>query len=233
MPHWTNQLPPEGLHMGFELRRTPASAALLAVVTSDDFLVCDTHFFHGRTTPCDRTVNDEGKTIDASPCPACHEQIPYRTHAYVSAFDCKRREHFIFECTAHAAKAFAEYKEATLTLRGCSFQASRPKGLKNSKVAIVTNTVNLAKVQLPEPPDLIRALCVIWRLPLPAVETKTARHRQPRVRTRPDILKDVREQPSNMPDPNVLTQRRTQILAELNAAATGNGNGKPLTTAKP
>lgn len=165
MPTWSNRLPPEGAHKGFDLRRTPASRPLQAVITCESLLVCDTHYWHGRTAPCERTVNEDGKTVDDTACPACREKQGWRTHAYVSCFDYKTREHFIFECTSNAAKPLQDYYDACGTLRGCILYAARPKGAANSKVVIQTNTANLAKNPLPNPPDIARALCVIWRLP--------------------------------------------------------------------
>jgi len=195
MPTWSTELPTEDKHMGFDLRRTPATGALQAIITCENLLVCDTHYFHGRTTPCERPN-----------CPACNDAIPYRTHVYVSAFDVRAREHFVFECTAHAAKPLAEYYAAAGTLRGCVFHASRPKGLKNSKVAIQTNSANLAKIQLPEPPNLILALSVIWRLPLPALVVEERRHHAPEVRTAKNPLNRMRKQPDNMPEPPTMAE---------------------------
>lgn len=230
MPNWTNKLPETGKHMGFDLRRTPQSGSLHAIITCEDLLVCDTHFFHGRTMPCER----EGDTIDpAMPsgnCPACREAIPFRTHVYVSAFDPRKREHFIFECTAHAAKPIAEHRDATGTTRGCIITASRPKGLKNSKVAIETNIANLAKVQLPEPPNIILALCTIWRVPAPAFavaqQATSARANDERfdlgknrVIAYADRLDAVRRQPDNMPDPILMGEIIPQVVGT-------NGKGK-------
>ena len=205
MPTWSNKLPEVQKHMGFDLRRTPESSALQAVSTSDDILVCDTHYWHGRTTPCEKPD-----------CAACNEAMPYRTHVYVSAYDLKRREHFIFECTTNAAKAFVDYREANDTLRGCLFQAERPKGRKNSKVVIQTNTVNQAKINLPQPPNLILALSVIWRLPKTslAVDGKVGEKKE--VRTIKEPLDRMRNQPDNRPDP----PRIGEIIG-------GNNEGKP------
>lgn len=217
MPTWRNQLPPEGKNTGFDLRRTPANGAIHAIVTCDDLVVCDTHYWHGRTLPCERTLNDEGKTIDDSCCQACREKAAWRTHVYVSAFDAKKREHFIFECTAMAAKPMAEYRQATNTLRGCVIYATRPKGLKNAKVAIETNTANLAKTPIPNAPDITAALAVIWRLPRTAITDNPKQEKLHRLKTRSDRLTQMREQPDNQPDPPTMAD----IIA---------GNGKHLHT---
>lgn len=190
MPHWSNELPQQEKHMGFDLRRTPATSSLRAIITCDDILVCDTHFFHGRTSPCERPD-----------CPACNDAIPYRTHVYVSAFNPKTMEHFIFECTSNAAKPFAEYKQTATTLRGCLFDASRPKGAKNSKVVISTATANLSRNPLPEPPNIMLALSVIWRLPLTGLAIEHDKHHSPKVQTKNDPINRMRSQPDNQPEP--------------------------------
>jgi len=212
MPTWRNELPPEGKNRGYDLHRTPTNGSLIAIITSDDLLVCDTHYWHGRTTPCERECNAEGKTIDDSQCQACQEKIPWRTHVYVAAFDAKKREHFIFECTTHAAKVLAEYRDAATTLRGCVLNACRPKGEPNSKVCIMTHAADLSKNPLPAAPDVVTALAVIWRLPHTALAsqrekiagiqvmekpTRKAQH----VRPRAEILAAMRNQPDNACDP--------------------------------
>jgi hypothetical protein len=220
MPTWSNQLPTTQKHMGFDLRRTPQSAALQAIITCEDILVCDTHYWGGRTMPCERIQTLPDGSTTAGTCAACNESIPYRTHVYVSAMEGKSREHFIFECTAHAAKTLAQYREANGTLRGCIFHASRPKGLKNSQVVIQTNAANLAKVQLPDPPNLVRALSTIWRLPLTGLSVEEQPHQSPEVRTHKGPLNRMREQPDNQPEP----QHIGDII---------KGNGKPRRKKQP
>ena len=214
MPTWSTELPPEKLHHGFELRRTPTSGVLTAIVTSDDLLVCDTHFFHGRTTPCERLLNEEGKTLDARACPACVETIPWRTHVYLAVLDAKKHEHYLYECTAAAAAPLRDYRAANGTMRGCILIAERPKGLKNSKVCIATNTANLARVNLPAAPDVIRALSIIWRLPTAALSAPPQRWQPPTLTVDPGRLNQMREQPDNASDP--------PSIAEI---LTANANG--------
>jgi len=212
MPVFRNSLPQSTGAHGYDLKRTPASSALQGIVTCDDVLVCDTHFFRGRTAPCERVYNDEGKTIDDSACQPCREKIGFRTHVYVSVFDLKKREHFIFECTAVAAKSLSEYRASNGTLRGCILYASRPKGTKNSKVFIETNTANLAKQPLPQPPDLERALCVIWRIPIDTLEPIEPHKKNGKVKTNNSRLAVLREQPDNAGD---LETRKKQFVKDL------------------
>lgn len=201
MPTWRNELPLEAKHMGFDLRRTPNTGALHAIITSDDFLVCDTHYFHGRTTPCERPGTDKDGKHYGEACPACAEGIPYRTHVYLSGFDPKRNEHFICEFTSHAAKALDEYRKASGTVRGCIIYATRPKGLKNSMVVIETNTANLAKVKLPEAPDLKKALSVIWRIPQPALEEDSNGNGRKKLKVNGKKIRNMDTQKDNATDP--------------------------------
>jgi hypothetical protein len=229
MPNFSHQLPPPSAHQGYDIRRTPQSASLQAVVTSEQFLVCDTHYYQGRTTPCERMVNEHGKTLDDTPCPACQRKQPWRTHVYVAAYAPKAAEHYIFECTANAAKPFAEHIETNGTLRGFAFVANRPKGGINSKVVIQAVAVNLARVILPKAPDLRRALAIIWRLPADALTTQpekteglddTSSHARnaDTIRTDPATLAEMREQLDDASAMADIEQRRHDFLAGLERA---------------
>lgn len=215
MPTWKNELPTESKHMGFDLRRTPSVGALHAICTSEDFVVCDTHFYHGRTAPCERARTVEGEAGKGFECAACNEGIPYRTHVYLSTYDAKKNEHFIFECTANAAKSLDEYRKATGSIRGCIIYASRPKGLKNSKVSIETNTANLSKIKLPTAPNLIQALSIIWRLPAPALDVKSNGKKRKELTTINNRIRNMDTQPDNMPDPPMIGDFLKEALTIL------------------
>ena len=206
MPTWEKELPVQQKHMGFDLRRTPATSALQAIITSEEILVCDTHYWGGRTIPCERIQKLSDGSKVAGDCPPCREAMPFRTHVYVSAFDTKSQEHFIFECTSHAAKPLEEYQKANGTLRGCIFHAERPKGAKNSKVVIQTNSANLAKNPIPEAPNLILALSTIWRLPGSAIAVEREKHRSAEIKTRRAPINRMRNQPDNQPDPPTMKE---------------------------
>jgi hypothetical protein len=90
---------------------------------------------------------------------------PKRCHVYLAAMDPATREHFIFECTAPAAEPFRDWIRNFNTLRGCLFQANRPKRRRNAKVEIQTKPTDLTKINLPQPPDIALAMTTIWRLP--------------------------------------------------------------------
>jgi hypothetical protein len=218
MPNWSTALPPPQKHAGYDLRRTPPDRPITAVITSPDMIVCDTHFWGGRTTPCERTVNEKAETIDDSLCPACQAKHPWRTHAYVAAFNHHARVHFLFECTDAAAEPLAAYRQANGTLRGCLFTASRPKRGKNAKVEITTRAADLTKCPLPPAPNLILALSVIWRLPLPAFTSETTRSGRSALRNKPDRLAPVHNQPDDAGNPPLVGE--VLLL---------RGNGQPTT----
>lgn len=172
MPCWSSDLPAVDRHNGYDLRRTPTDRPLRAVITCDTLNVTWTHYWGGRTRPC-----------EAPDCDACNHNSPRRAHCYVSAYDPTTREHFLFESTAAAARAFADWVETYGTLRGCYFQAHRPKRRRNAKVEIVTKPWDQTKGKLPEPPDVARAMCVIWQIPAAAVQQQGAIDGQPALTT--------------------------------------------------
>jgi hypothetical protein len=223
MPTWRNQLPPEGKNAGYDLRRTPATGAIQAIITCEDLVVCDTHYWHGRTLPCERITNDEGKTIDDIPCPACREKAAWRTHVYVSCFDSKKREHFLFECTTMAAKPLAEYRQSTGTLRGCVLHASRPKGIRNAKVVIETNVANLARSPIPNAPDIQKCLAIIWRVPLTGLSHQLTHEGETTIKAHADRLTEMREQPDNAVDMSHVGPIHPEIDKILCGEHAGNG----------
>lgn len=223
MPCFRNELPPEKAHQGYELLRTPCSSALVLAITCENLVVVDTHYWHGRTLPCERLTNDEGRTTDDSNCPACREKQGYRTHIYVSAIKTKTREHVIFECTATAAKPLEEYRKANKTLRGCVLNATRPKGGPNSKVVISTNTLNQQHTKLPEPPNVPAALATIWRLPRTAIQTLLETDESARILTIPAKLREMRQQPDDGNSYHAFEETKRRIEDALFAAVQPNG----------
>jgi hypothetical protein len=161
----------------------------------------------------------------------------------VSAFQANTRDHFLFECTVNAAKTFADYKTANGSLRGCAVEARRLKATVNGKVTITVCATDLRKLTLPEPPDIILAMCVIWRLPTDAILAERARvNAEPRVQhihangktiqTKRDPLDFMRNPLDNDADPKELAKQsnhRESVIAELQAMA-GNGHkpGQPV-----
>jgi len=154
MPVYSNTPPPEASGVAMPIQRTPAARPLTAIITSDDLVGCNTHFWHGHTVPCDPP--------DCEPCKDC---IPYRWHAYCAAYLPNTSLHFLFECTAAAAEQLVQYRRAYGTLRGCQFTAYRWRQSPNGRVIIRTQQSATPTDALPKAPDLKRVLAILWQLP--------------------------------------------------------------------
>jgi len=154
MPTYTNAIPTQPRGPALPIRRAPASGHLAAIITSDDLIGTNTHYYKGRTMPC-----------EAPECDACSHGVPYRWHSYCAAWEPKTALHFIFETTATAAEAFIEYRDHHKTLRGCFFSAKRWQQRPNGRILIQTKPADLTEYRLPTGPDLTRCLAILWSLP--------------------------------------------------------------------
>lgn len=159
MPRFTNTPPADARGPAFPIVRTPTTHPLLAIVTCTDLIGCATHFFHGRTVPC-----------EDPDCPACQEQLPWRWHGYLSALNTQTKHHFIYEMTARAAQPFVTYRQIYNTLRGCLFEAHRLYPRHNSRIIVRCKTADLEQIKLPSPPNIENALSIIWNIPAPEVQ---------------------------------------------------------------
>ncbi len=196
MPTFKNTLPANSETKGYDLHRTPPDKPLKGLITSHNLIGCYTHWWGGRTVPCE----DSG-------CEACKNNTPSRWHCYLSICEAGSRDHFIFECTSKAAKPLEEWYAANGTLRGVMLHAHRPKRRRNARVEIILKPFDIGGTILPEPPDLPRAMAVIWQIPGSSVKVEGAVNQTPRIKT----------------DPAILSKQRT------NAA---DGNGKPKSSRK-
>lgn len=165
MPNWSSDVPTDPRGYGLPLVRTPAGRTLTAIITSDNLIGCDTHFWGGHTVPC-----------TAPECEACASGIGFRWHAYFSAFNPTDDLHFIFETTAQAALRFAEYRAQQGTLRCCQFECYRWKQRKNGRVMVKTWRSAINPNALPAAPDLPKIMAIIWRLPVPNVQLDGVKH---------------------------------------------------------
>lgn len=154
MPNWQRDVPEDPRGPALPIRRTPARRPLVAIVTSEDLIGTMTHYWKGRTMPC-----------DAPDCDACHHGQPYRWHAYFSAWEPATALHFLMEVTAQAAEHFTSYRDAHGGLRGCKFQATRWRQNPNGRVLIVCKPADIVETPIPKAPDLIAVLSVLWNLP--------------------------------------------------------------------
>ena len=211
MTTWTHAPPDDPRGFGLPLIRTPAARSLKAIVTCENLIGTDTHFWGGHTVPCQRPS-----------CDACEAGIAYRWHGYLSAFNPVDQMHFVFEFTAQAADKFMKYFTAHDTLRCCEFEAYRWKHIRNGRVIIKTAHSAFAPHALPAAPDLCRVMAVIWRLPIDSVESDGNRSagRRPHL-----AVDDARDGQSS--DPLDYAVPLTEPLNEvLGAAMDPNGRHK-------
>ncbi len=159
-PNWYTNIPEEIVTQSLPIRRTPASKPITCIVTSADLIGTFTHFYRGRTTPCERPD-----------CEACRDGQPWRYHAYVGAWSRNSGLHFIFEMTAQAAEKLIEFRTKYQSLRSCQIDAYRWGKRSNGRVILKASPSGIAPTDLPLEPDLVKCLSVLWNIPLPDLET--------------------------------------------------------------
>lgn len=159
MPKFTNSPPSDPRGYALPIVRTPAGRKFQAIITSDDLVGCNTHFWGGKTVPC-----------ESPDCEPCKKGIPYRWHAYCSAVLHPQGLHVLYEVTALAAETLVTYRRSNSTLRGCALEAYRWKGAANGRVIIKCERTSRDLDSLPSPPDLVHCLSIIWQLPKNSIE---------------------------------------------------------------
>jgi hypothetical protein len=164
MPHWSNRPPPDPRGHALPITRTPVGRKLTGISTAENLIGCDTHWYHGRTTPCERPD-----------CEACLNAIPFRWHSYVSLWDPRRALHFLLELTAQASDPLVTYHKAHDTLRGALLTCWRIAPRPNARVVVQVTEWAGNPEHLPPSPDLPAALAILWNLPTPNV-SQTAVH---------------------------------------------------------
>lgn len=192
MPTFTRNVPDDPRGPSFPIVRTPPAKPLIGIITSEDLVGCYTHYYKGRTVPCDGKacqqcidkvgihhyaeglpIHKIGKTeypCTGGSCEACADGLPYRWHAYQSAFCPSNSLHCLFECTAQAAEHFTDYRDAHGTIRGCAFEARRYNSRPNARILIRCQPADQSKIRLPKPPDLIKCLAILWGFPAREVQ---------------------------------------------------------------
>lgn len=158
MYQFQSEPPPDGDHHSLCLMRTPTNKGIAGIITSPDLVGTQTHFYHGRTIPCD---NEE--------CPACSEGFPWRWHAYCSLWSPATHRVVLFEMTAKCVEPLVTYRKAYGTLRGCHLTAKRATTSPNSRVIIQTKRADLENLSLPDGADILKALSIIWNITLPSL----------------------------------------------------------------
>lgn len=193
MPNWSNLVPKSDAPRAMPLRRTPTNGRLSAAITSPDLIGCCTHFYQGHTMPC-----------AAESCKACAEGIPWTWHGYIGAITAIGRQHFIFEFTAQVGDVMKHYRTLQTTLRGGIITAERMHHRANGRVVLTITPGDLARLNLPEPPDIEACMAVIWNLPRDTIKGNGR----------------VKDHPAITCDPNLAIVTRLQREHEAKKRAT-------------
>lgn len=207
MPNFSSEPPPDQDRHGFRLLRTPAGAPFRGFVVSENLIGCPTHFVGNRTVPC-----------ELPHCEPCENGIGWRWHGYLLVQVEATTELIIFETTAAASTAFAQYHKRHGTTRGCYFQATRVNNKPNGRVLIVTKPADLAKVNLPQPMDLAKLLSHIWNIAPNQTQPAPSQTRPPFISIRTD--RDRPELPG-------LDQTLREAVDSIPIQGREPGNGKP------
>lgn len=194
MFNFSSDVPDDPRGHSLPLVRCPPLKGISGIVLSEEIQGTNTHYYHGRTIPCD----DEH-------CPACDDGQPWRWHAYLALWGQSTHRTVLFEMTAKAAEPLKTYQKAYGTLRGCLLNAKRVRPTANSRVIIQTTQADLQKIQLPDPPDVIGALSIIWNIERPSISVAGLQKDVSKlsVRQRLDLQEpQYSSNPSTPPSPN-------------------------------
>ena len=166
MPRFDVTPPDETKKFTLELRRAQPGPGVKGICTCDNLIGCHTHYYGGRTVPC------EGEE-----CEACKDGFTPRWHGYISAFSPISNEHFLFEMTQTAAEKFNAFQNEYSTLRGCLFIAKRRTKSPNSRLLVQLKPSNPNRKDIPDAPRIERILCHIWNVPFDEMSThETIKH---------------------------------------------------------
>lgn len=153
MPEWANTPPPCPHDQQYRLIRAPAFKPLRCLILADKPLGCPTHYYHGRTMPCENPL-----------CEPCSLGIPWRWHSYLPVQVAGTNERCILELTAQATEqlgpALAEYQ----TLRGIVIIIQRPTKRPNGRVQISVEPGRKPETTVPPAPNIKACMAHIWGL---------------------------------------------------------------------
>src|SRR3972149_10012489 len=83
--NWQDEIPKIDRSKSLDLERTPPKGRLIGIVTSETWNGCFTHYFAGRTNPCEKNE-----------CELCKKGVGKRWHGYLGVWQPKQRRHLLF-----------------------------------------------------------------------------------------------------------------------------------------
>jgi len=149
--NWQRRPNAEDQNTKFRIQRAPSKGAILARVLSHDFNGARTHYWGGRTRPCDPVL-----------CEPCDDNQKSRWHGWIFAQDLKTLEVFICEFPPAVGNDLDRKYGELRTLRGVHFKLFRVGGKANSRVVIQFGSQDQDREALPRVPALEPILCAIW-----------------------------------------------------------------------
>jgi hypothetical protein len=181
MPNFTNTPPEHDRPKNLKLIRTPIKCPMKGIITCDDVVGCNTHFFGGRTTPC-----------EAPDCPACNDGFPIRWHGYLTVWfptDCIQ---VLYEFTDTAAPAILAYRTQHGTLRNAKITATRHKPIPNGRVNIKLERIDVSQWSIPSPPNVTEILLRMWEMPLKSFAARRKLEGMPQLSAVPEVCDRMR-----------------------------------------
>jgi hypothetical protein len=146
--------PPTNLERhAIQIIRTPQAGKLVGIALNESILGCYTHYWGGRTVPC-----------QTEHCEACNNGAPARWHAYFAAH-CPNTTHIaLLEITAAAAETLYLYTHTNGTLRGAQITLRRRGEKKNGQVIATAIPGGMQASHIPEAPSIIKILAQLWHV---------------------------------------------------------------------
>jgi len=170
MPAWSNRPPENPKGPSLPIARCPTNGQWQGTITCHDLLGTNTHFYKGRTVPCQQPN-----------CEPCCDGVPWRWHGYLTAINDKSGLHYLFEVPAAAAETIADFATQHGTLRGARFRATRLGAARNGRVIIEIKQGDPNSIPRIPVPDIVQLLTKLWDIPEPAAATTGTHSRGKRV----------------------------------------------------
>lgn len=146
---------PSEMPLEIEVLRTPAQGLSNVTCLSNDCLGDHTHFWRGRTKPCQRKH-----------CEACREGIGKRWRGYVFVEVRRTGKIYALELTPACMGEVDRWVTAHGTLRGAKFSLARRDEKPNGKLRLAISPADPLARDLPTAPSMRKFLARLWQLAL-------------------------------------------------------------------
>lgn len=143
--------PDDDRPIGLDIVRAPAKGSFVGVILSDRSMGKYTHWYRGRTSPC-----------DGDDCTACSQAVERRWHAWLVVYSQSTRRQFILEVPAAASHELAILRKRENSLRGFAIKVERNNGKVNGRVRLHVSTKREDVSLLPTCPDVFEILSRMW-----------------------------------------------------------------------